>query len=460
MPIKNHTNHPPPFSVGHQERARQTTAPTQAPRQEGPRHEPSAPLPAQVSSRYDTAPGRGGPPVPSRAPSPREQAAYNTRTASLGYGRSPAPYHAPDSAPPRGGAGDLHESFAHLGMGGSAQPSQRPGQPSWRISSGAMQDVDSVLLNHFQQPMQGASVTQYISQGENPRFNALQGSGACSAITTNWFKAGRRNSDPQQASADFNQRLGNSGALETQQQEYLNKHATVRTLISKVDTAKQDQLHSSNELRRLKGEIDGLTGWARDNGLSSSEKRRYAQLDSEAQHFHGRSPEYQAIRQEQQQLNQAAVGRACSPRDKQDLQNFNQDFQYHAQNVGHLHREIPNYETDLSNAKANVEKHQNGGLQKQWTQRYLMQGPVSEFGGKVAENTDQPGFYRISLQGNGRAHAMGVQNLGNGQFKFMDPNSGEFLVDNEAALKAVVTQNARKMGYAADASSFEIQHLA
>jgi hypothetical protein len=33
-------------------------------------------------------------------------------------------------------------------------------------------------------------------------------------------------------------------------------------------------------------------------------------------------------------------------------------------------------------------------------------------------------------------------------------------VDGEAALRAVVAQNAKKMGYADDASSFEIQHLA
>jgi hypothetical protein len=457
MKINNRPNPPAPSSVGSHDRARQTTAPTQAPRQEGPRHEPSAPLPEPVRSRYDTAQARGGPAVPSRAPSPREQAAYNTRTSSLGYGRPSTPYHAPDSAPPRGGVDDLHESFAHMRVGGSA----RTGQPQWRISSSAMNHVDSVLLNHFQQPMQGASVTQYISQQSNHQFTALQGSGACSAITTNWFKAGRRNSDPQQASADFNHRLGNSEALVRQQQEYLRKHADVRNLISTIDTAKQEQQHSSNEVYRLKGEIDGLTGWARDNGLSSSEKRHYAQLDSEARHFHSRSPEYQAIRQQQQQLNQTAVSRAYSPRDQQKLQTLNQEFQSHAQNLKHLHREIPNHEDDLSLAKEKVEEHQNGGLQKQWTQQYRMQGPVSEFGGKVAEEAaQQPGFYRISLQGDGRAHAMGVQNLGNGQFKFMDPNSGEFLVNGEAALKAVVAQNARKMGYADDASSFEIQHLA
>ncbi|MFY0574279.1 YopT-type cysteine protease domain-containing protein [Cystobacter fuscus] len=73
--------------------------------------------------------------------------------------------------------------------------------------------------------------------------------------------------------------------------------------------------------------------------------------------------------------------------------------------------------------------------------------------------TEQPGFYRIALRGDGRSHAMGVQNLGNGEFKFMDPNSGEFHLRDEFALKQVVTQNARRMGYANDASSFEIQHL-
>ncbi|WP_187344918.1 hypothetical protein [Cystobacter ferrugineus] len=53
---------------------------------------------------------------------------------------------------------------------------------------------------------------------------------------------------------------------------------------------------------------------------------------------------------------------------------------------------------------------------------------------------------------------MGIENLGNGQFKFMDPNSGEFHLHDKAALRHVVTQNARLMGYANDAFSFEIQH--
>lgn len=81
------------------------------------------------------------------------------------------------------------------------------------------------------------------------------------------------------------------------------------------------------------------------------------------------------------------------------------------------------------------------------------------FGWTVAEAVSDAGLYRISLKGHGRSHAMGVQKLSDGQFKFMDPNSGEFHLSDADALDAVLTRSAEKMGYARDASAFEIHRL-
>ena len=105
-----------------------------------------------------------------------------------------------------------------------------------------------------------------------------------------------------------------------------------------------------------------------------------------------------------------------------------------------------------------VEKHENAGMEKVGSSQHTMRSSA-DFGNTVTAETSATGFYRISLRGEGRSHAMGIQNLGNGQFKFMDPNSGEFHLHGAAALKHVVTQNASRMGYEHDALSFEIQHL-
>ncbi|EPX58022.1 hypothetical protein D187_004311 [Cystobacter fuscus DSM 2262] len=450
MKIKNGSPAPPPSSVRGHERVRQGPAPLATPRQEGPRRESPTPSPAPEKSRYDTTQQRGGPAVPSKAPTPQEHAAYTTRTSSLRYGQRSAAYHAPDSAPPQGGY-DLNESFASMNVGG--------GQPGWQVLSAKQTHIDSVLLDHTQRPISGANLTQYIAQDENPEFNRIPGSGACSAITTNWFKAGMRTQDPEQASANFNHRLGDSHRLATQQKEYLHKYQKVGQLLDARGTAVQNKADAEQELHERKADFEEFAQEARDTALHPEDRRKYRQLEAEKRTVPRDSKRYQDIVREQGDLTSHAIRLALS--DAESMQRFQQsqtEFANVKQDVMHFHGAIEALDQDITNAIAAVERHENAGLRKVWSREYDMRSS-SVFGDKVTEKTNEPGFYRISLKGDRRGHAMGIENLGNGQFKFMDPNSGEFHLHDKAALRHVVTQNARLMGYANDAFSFEIQHL-
>ncbi|MET0403493.1 MAG: hypothetical protein ABW123_13865 [Cystobacter sp.] len=450
MKIKNGPPHPPPSSVRGHERVRRGPAPLSSPWQEGPRRESTPPSPAIETSRYDTTQQRGGPVVPSKAPTQQEQAAYTTRTSSLRYGQRPAAYRAPDSAPPQGGY-SLNEAFASMDVSSA--------NPGWRVSRSRRADIDSVLLDRTNKPIPGAHLTQYIAQDESAEFRNLPGAGACSAITTRWFKEGMRASGPERASEKFNQQVQDPHALATRQEDYLRKHQKVTALRDDLSAKIQNKTRAEQELHERKADFDGFAQEARDEYLHPDDKWAYHQLEKEKRSVPRGSRRYQDIVREQADLTQHAIDLALP--DAESKQHFLQvqtEFADVRKEVTQLHNEIEALRQAIPIAQEAVEKHENAGMEKVWSSPHTMRSSA-DFGNTVTAETSATGFYRISLRGEERSHAMGIQNLGNGQFKFMDPNSGEFHLHGEAALKHVVTQNASRMGYERDAHSFEIQHL-
>ncbi|MFY0574278.1 hypothetical protein ACN28S_07910 [Cystobacter fuscus] len=273
---------------------------------------------------------------------------------------------------------DLHESFAHLKVGGSSRA--RTTQPGWRVSSAARGEVDAVLLNQLQKPISGATVTQYISQQENPQFSSLPGSGACSAITTNWFEAGMNAQDSKQASADFNSRLKSTEHLVDQQAEYLRKHGHVKQLYDDRSAAAQDKANAEQELFTHKAEYERMAQWARNHGLHPDDQRYYNQLEARKGSISKSSREYSDINREQLSLTSTALDNALSPRQKKELQRTQTDFLTAKQDVIHFHNEIQRLDQAIPQAIEAVENHENAGLQKNWTEKYSMRNSASSLG--------------------------------------------------------------------------------
>ncbi|WP_095989125.1 hypothetical protein [Cystobacter fuscus] len=250
-----------------------------------------------------------------------------------------------------------------------------------------------------------AKLTQYIDQSSHPYVQ--QNGGVCSAMTLHWIDQSSQHSSPSEASAHFGKTLNNN----------------INDIIS-------DQQHIETEISSLSNKLNHAENY----------------LDT-------------VLTQEQQTINQkkklAKEGK-LSPEGLQDLEKHRQWFRSELAGVKQAMAETSAKQQELkSNLGAGL-PHTNMANKE----------PLNPdtFGEHVAELIGgNNGFYRLSFNGaeGEHGHVVGLQvSHDTGEYKYMDPNTGEFRMNDPTDMLNVAILHANKLNYHKDYSSFSLDHYA
>ncbi|MCY1078032.1 YopT-type cysteine protease domain-containing protein [Archangium lansingense] len=230
---------------------------------------------------------------------------------------------------------------------------------------------------------EGTRLTQFTAQGSCPGTNG----GVCNAMTGEWIKHGAQNSSMDQASAAFTQTL----------------HHDMQGLIVK-------QAQFEDRLRPLKNEL----------------QQNKAEADQHTQDLKDLTPFIQ----------QMEAGQLSPSRNRQvmkwaaDLESRMNATQQKISDTGARIAQIEKQEA------ANL----GGGLSHtRMLDTELIKG---DFVHVLDSATQRPGFYALHMHSNsgGSGHVMGIE-VGPKGCKFMDPNTGEFVLKDRKAMLNVVTDH-------------------
>lgn len=297
---------------------------------------------------------------------------------------SPRTPHRPASAPPSFGPRDQFTPHRP-----PSPPGSRPRSPTSPTSPGGPGSLprspspgvgqrpwapDS-RIQQFSQNVagryEGTQLTQYVAQGSYP--GGLNG-GACNAITAEWIRQGSKHNSMNQASSAFGQKLDHS------MDKLYSDQVAHEGRVQDMKLANQEIKTRLDALNAKQAQLEPLVEKYNKGELSPEEGAALAK-------------EYRKL-----EKGYASVNRVKAEVDA--------DIQAERERIG---SGLP-HKNLLDSAPINQDSIE-----------------------KLHEATKKDGFYTIHIsKPGGENHVMGLQSK-NGQYKFMDPNTGEFTMNNHKA---------------------------
>ncbi|MCP3098265.1 hypothetical protein LZ198_05155 [Myxococcus sp. K15C18031901] len=402
MPPISRTPSPRPFTTTPSNASRSnasTPSPPTTPVAQSHGTTPGSPTTAHPTpTRFDANAPAHAQRAPSPPPTAEQQAALNARRGSLGYNTRP-------STP------------AH----------------SWGVGQEAR-----TLFNSIRNECPNAQLLHHINQTEHPDIKAGRAAGVCSVMVEHWI-GNDNHGDP----AGFHDQLANKfDMFVNKQNNYDGAIAHKDHLLGEIDT-------KMAELDTLRAGKTALEEKAKTQPLSPTEQKELERLGAQSK-----------------QTFRDIKGMLAKVQDISD---------------GVLRDQCANLPLKRLAIKAPITGNFAEHLQRQLCLRYTPgDTPVAhddpediqQLGTELANGGDgmptngdelypRDGYYRLSfLPEAGPGHVVGMKvDFDAGEFKLMDPNTGEFKANSFDDLVNLAVVHMNKLGYARDYPKYSLEHM-
>ncbi len=332
---------------------------------------------------------------PPPGPAPTSPSAHSVKS-EFG-GQSPRTSSPPSRAPSPQEHAALNARTSSVGYGGSSKASSpaSPTVPPW----GVRPDIKDFALDVAKENP-GTRLTHFTAQGNHHGTNG----GVCNAMTGEWIKHGAQSSSMEQASAAF------AHTLHHDMDGLIGKQAQFE---GRMGELKNQQKLNKAEVEQNMKDLEELTPFLNAREAGKLKPKRALQVNQWEAELEGR------MQATQQKIS--ATDAKIAQVEKQE-----------AANLG-------------------------GGLSHTRTAEHKT--ITDNFAHDLDAATQKPGFYALHVHSNsgGPGHVMGIQ-VGEHGCKFMDPNTGEFVMKDRKAMLNVVTDHVGSM-YVNRHDRFSVDHF-
>ncbi|WP_081713932.1 YopT-type cysteine protease domain-containing protein [Cystobacter fuscus] len=333
---------------------------------------------------------------PTQGPAPTSTPGYPEQSQYAGRSSrtSPSSHHQTPS-PQEQAAYSARTGTVGYGRASRTPSPPPPAVPPWGVKPNIQQFCADVAKEN-----KGTRLTQFTAQGSCPGTNG----GVCNAMTEEWIKQGARNSSMDQASAAFTQSLHHGMPQLIDRQERFN---------GRMDALRNEMLQNKAESEQHMQDLQELT------------------------------PHIQAMQ----------AGR-LSPKKANQVRKWVDQLESDMQAT---QQKVANTGARLAEAEKNEAARLGGRLPH--TQMVSNKNITHDFAHDLDAATQRPGFYSLSVHSKdgGPGHVMGIE-VGPHGCKFMDPNTGEFVMKDRKAMLNVATDHIASL-YMNSNDRFSVSHF-